>query len=377
MNGIIDFLRFVAPQVPSSDSYKAIFSFDEANAKSFFFCRCMVPYSDRNQRCNTCGPLKNFFYIPDLPSQFKPILDRHVSDANSLIEVDLTIYTDGVNPFRNSDYCFWPIFFTINQIPYKHRFLLENIIIVGIFFGKFKPTIDTLIDLSLRKHLAGFNDGFNLNGKVYKLNLKFLVADKPAKAETLCMTSHNSTHFCHACLKTSVRRQVNNNWHTFVPFVRDEVIRMRNKAGFLAMGHDASSTGRVNVGIKGTSFLLNFSHFDPVKGTLFDWMHGLCLGLFKNFFKLVFFETSTPPEISLRRSIHEIDSELKNIKFNSSISNSPQPLSKFSLWKAKDFRNFFLFVLPLTRFKNNQPLYQCYLQLRNGVILLLNQKGKF
>ena len=249
VNSRIDFLKFVSPSLPVSNSSKLLSSADESDATSYFFCRCMIPYSNRNQLCNTCGPLKNTFYVPELISQFTPILNRYGLVSGNVRSADLTIYTDGVNPFKNSEYCFWPIFFSVNQVPYNKRFSLENLIICGIFFGTFKPKIDILLDLSFRKHLFGFNNGFDVNGQVYKLNLKFLVADKPAKAETLCMTSSNSTHFCHACLKKKIRLQVNNtgSYYVFSPFDRDEVLQMRTKAGFLAMGHDASVTGRVNV----------------------------------------------------------------------------------------------------------------------------------
>ena len=48
-------------------------------------------------------------------------------------------YTDGVAVFRKSKYNIWPFYLIINEVPFKKRFNLENVILGGLWFGEKKP----------------------------------------------------------------------------------------------------------------------------------------------------------------------------------------------------------------------------------------------
>ena len=45
----------------------------------------------------------------------------------------MSISTDGCNPSDKSKISIWPVYLTINEIPFGQRYCLDNIIIAGIF----------------------------------------------------------------------------------------------------------------------------------------------------------------------------------------------------------------------------------------------------
>ncbi|PIK43165.1 hypothetical protein BSL78_19981 [Apostichopus japonicus] len=50
--------------------------------------------------------------------------------------ISLMWYTDGCPLFKSSKVSLWPLFFAINELPYKKRFLKENMIYAGLWVGE-------------------------------------------------------------------------------------------------------------------------------------------------------------------------------------------------------------------------------------------------
>lgn len=61
------------------------------------------------------------------------------SGSISIENITFTWYTDGVAVFKSSKYNIWPFFLTINELPFRERYKLENLIICGLWFGETKP----------------------------------------------------------------------------------------------------------------------------------------------------------------------------------------------------------------------------------------------
>jgi len=56
--------------------------------------------------------------------------------------ISLTWNVDGLPLFKSSKFSLWPLYFIINEFPYKLWTLKENKIIAGLWFGKCKPSMN-------------------------------------------------------------------------------------------------------------------------------------------------------------------------------------------------------------------------------------------
>ena len=222
-----------------------------------------------------------------------------------------------------------------------------------------------LFNLTFSHHLAEFNSYFTINNFVFSIIIEFLVADKPARASVLNMQSSNSQYFCPCCLAQTKTRTINGKRHIFVPL--NQELFPRTNEGYAACAYSADSTRLPEYGIKGTCFLQNISNINIITFNLFDYMHAVCLGIFKSLLNLLFLNSSTI--VSFRSSVKTIDRDILNIVFSSAIVKSQPLLCNHSTWKAKDFRNFFFFCFP---FLNIGPhiIIDSILQLRKGIIVL-------
>lgn len=44
-----------------------------------------------------------------------------ISNDNNIMHLTLTLNTDGIPIFKSSNFAFWPMYLTINELPYKMR----------------------------------------------------------------------------------------------------------------------------------------------------------------------------------------------------------------------------------------------------------------
>ena len=358
---LIEMLKVLGtPNVPRN--IRQIFSFEQA--KTFFFCSCLdcrpTAFS-----CQTCGESNNFFYLPCFETNCFRIVRRHFSSGVSL---DMSLYTDGVSTFVSSKYSLWPIYMVFNDLDISVRYKLNNILICGIWYGKVKPPMQKLIELCFTPHLEKFNSCFIIENFSFTLHIKFLIADKPARAMLLNFQSSNARYFCPLCTATTVTSTVDNRRHVFVPLSMENV-EERTKEWFTTCAYSATESGVPEYGIKGYCFLQNIQSFDVVKSNIFDYMHSICLGVFKSLINLLFFASSSMN--FFRRQTAQFDRTIKSIKFPSQIVKSAPLLSNHGLWQAKDYRNFFLFVFPILFDGDNSAPVQCVMTLRRGMLLVL------
>ena len=54
------------------------------------------------------------------------------------LDITVSLNTDGVDIFDSSNKSVWPIFLTINEIPYPERFTIKYTVLAGVYFSKKK-----------------------------------------------------------------------------------------------------------------------------------------------------------------------------------------------------------------------------------------------
>jgi hypothetical protein len=60
-------------------------------------------------------------------------------------QISFSFNTDGISPFQSSTVTIWPIYLVINELPIHIRFKMENVILLGLWFGKQKPNMNSFL----------------------------------------------------------------------------------------------------------------------------------------------------------------------------------------------------------------------------------------
>ena len=112
----------------------------------------------------------------------------------------------------------------------------------------------------------------------------------------------------------------------------------RTSAGIKALAYSAKITEQPDYGVKGPSILHSLQNFDAVTSNILDYMHGVCIGIVKSTMKLM---VSAYSKTELQR----IDERIGQIRFSTNITSTVPHLKDRDSWKAKDLRNFLLYVV--------------------------------
>jgi hypothetical protein len=118
--------------------------------------------------------------------------------------LNLLVYDDGVKPANSFKQEFWPVIFTLAELPRTLRDSFRNKLIAGIYIGNSRPTSDILFE-----NLIEQIDSLNINGITVlkndnsiqmKINFYGLVCDGPATSISMHMVSHSGYYPCRYCL---------------------------------------------------------------------------------------------------------------------------------------------------------------------------------
>ena len=139
-----------------------------------------------------------------------PILSEKLLNNSKVVSIAL--YTDGINAFGTVQKSIWPIFGVLTDLPYKSRFKPQNIIIFGVFFGR-NPDIQKFLQMIFEKHL-NLKTGhcyITTATSQYEIVIKYLIADKPARAKLLNIQGHNAKFACCLCTIQTVNEKIDGN----------------------------------------------------------------------------------------------------------------------------------------------------------------------
>lgn len=117
--------------------------------------------------------------------------------------ISLMWYTNGVPVFKSSNVSMWPLFLTINELPYKYRMKRENTMLAGLRFENKKPAANQFI-YNLRSDFEELSRGavFALpDGRSVNVRGMLLIGtcDLSAKAEFLNIIAFNRKCGCPNC----------------------------------------------------------------------------------------------------------------------------------------------------------------------------------
>jgi len=286
--------------------------------------------------------------------------------SRSKFNVAFSYYSDGVEIFKSSKSSFWPLFFTNENLPYKERFKIENMLLLGIWFDSTKPVFELLLkkeqEFIYNFYTKGINVGDLLNPIIVKGVILMGTGDLPARNDLSFFARFNSEFGCMHCkIKTYTVYLDKENRHKNVkvfPYKKD--LDLRSLEGTRICAQRALRLNVVSYGVKGPS---PFDKITPnyVVGMAIDEMHNLC-GMTKKLITLWFDNKFKKEKFSLFGVLTQVDSYLVSIKKPNFLTRSPRSIKDLlSFFTSAEYKNiFYYYSVPI--------LAQCWKGDKNGYL---------
>jgi Transposase family tnp2 len=294
----------------------------------------------------------------------------------------LCYYSDGVQIWNSSNKSFWPMYFTFNELPYKERFKIENMIMMGIWYnGKpnfnefFKPAVADLLALVEK----GVEVKYSENDKEVVTNVKgFLLnghGDSPARSAMLCMKQYNCKFGCLMCFQKAVSNPTGKGV-VYLYQLCKSALRTSGAAYYrLATGRKPRGQDH-NRGYKGLTILYTVMP-KCIESMGVDAMHCLFMGIGKKLLQLWFCFDNRNEKFSLRKFLKLFDSYAAMIKKPNFITRAPRSIEEsLSYLTTSELRDFVMYYLtPLLNQINMPKSYLQHYFLLVEAVYLLNQNS--
>lgn len=277
-------------------------------------------------------------------------IERNVSNGSvQNIPLSFVINTDGVQVFNIGSDALWPIQLTQNFLPPNIRFLNQNILLVGVYYGKSKNLPVHAFFKPLCEEFEEMYTGINI--KEFP-NYKFVPyvthasVDLPAKSKIQCFTQHNGCMGCCICYKESVPVPNKKNQRTTRRYLfADEPLEYRYHDETLEI---MMNVGKVPIkGVKDISPFVGFKYFDLIKSFGLDWLHMILKGTFEKLSVLYFSTDNNKTDFYIGpKKIEILEKRVRDLKPTKEVCNI-RPISEINNYKAHEQRAFLLFFFPI------------------------------
>jgi len=348
-------------------------------------------------KCDSCTSSKQFFLYHSLKEQLEqrfqdPNFAQHlhhwktrecdqnirdVFDGSVFNEMQLnmreqTIFLqanwDGVSPFKSSTHSLWPLYFVVLNLPPELRYLPENAFLVGLWFGKEKPSINLFL-----KHVTADLSAIETIGVQQTITSRIIqwfgtllstVCDLPAKSHMYCMSNFNGNNGCGFCIHTGI--SLAKRW--VFPMTDKFKLTPRTESESKRCAILGSSDRPVN-GLKGTTELMLLNTFSWVDSQTIDPMHQFS-GIFKSLVKLW-------TKSGLKSRIETNQWRLFNViltkqRVTRQFKRRVRSLTDYKYWKAHESLVFLLYLTPLMKPHIAKKYYDHLQLLTKGLRLLFS-----
>lgn len=395
-NVVAHILKLIALHCPDNSRVKkTLYTFKKYFAKigqtlmvfHYFCADCIYPLQSKLSECQKCRKRDNASYFLELPLlnqlqnlfkrdkfyenlqfRFKPDRKRCSENIEDIYDgrvykeevekgflsdpsnISFMWYSDGVSIFKSSSFSIWPLCLVVNELPYKLRTLPENILLVGLWFGKHKPNPNIFL-----RPLHKTMNNFEKNGLTFKLpdNSTILVkgkvicgtCDLPAKSKFLQFKQFNSYYGCPKCLSEGARAPTGKTTvqvYPFTPNIEKRTHQETVQTARLALEARRTNKDASILGIKGPTLLAKIVP-DLIRCTAIDIMHGVALGLCKLLLHLWFASKFSNMEWSVHHLFDLADEKLRKFKAPSFSQRAPRSLKEMKFWKASEYKMFLMY----------------------------------
>lgn len=256
----------------------------------------------------------------------------------------LLFNTDGIPLYKSSKVNIWPVFLAINELPPEERFAKKNMILWGLWQGKGKPRFSTFFEVFTDDLIALKHEGFTIMNKFHpKLMLSLGSTDLQGKAYLLSMSHHNGVCGCITCEEEGFTTKQGKGHVRCYPF-RDPPATLRTSSSVLENSLSAVESNTRVKGFHDVTALAKLPWFDLVLGIVPDYMHGVLLGVTKQFLNLWLSPSKHKKPWFIGNKTKAIDKRLKEMKPPDFIQRLPRQLeTSRAYFKASELQAWLLY----------------------------------
>ena len=179
--------------------------------------------------------------------------------------LSLTWNVDGIPLFKSSKFSLWPMYFLINELPYKLRILRENSIFAGLWFGETKPNMSLFLKPVITELIKLESHGIIVKSPAVpqpftsKVILLAGSCDLPAKSLMLNSMQFNGMYGCAKCYQPgiTVSTSARGHTHAFSFNIADPTGPKRTVTAHASDARKAYLENSVINGIKGPSYMVD------------------------------------------------------------------------------------------------------------------------
>ncbi|XP_066936547.1 uncharacterized protein [Clytia hemisphaerica] len=395
---------------------KKLFGSLNPNVKTHYFCKeCLMKLDKDSVVCpnSTCcqskkteKPMtKSYFMQFDIKSQIKAIFSRagmllklnhrfnrtasspsdiydfslyksYSAFLNNPFNISFMWNTDGVPLFKSIKSSIWPVFYTINELPFKDRRKKENILISGLWYGETHPNMLLFLSPQFESFRELTYFGTQINEEVtIKSMLLCGTFDMPAKASVLNFQQFNAFYGCPKCLQEgeTAKTAKNGNVRCF-PFNKSNPTGPhRTHTETVEHAKEAMIAKNHVKGVKGPTPLMLVPSYDVIRGIGIDYMHAVLLGVTKLLMSMWCDGSHKNEPYSVFQALPQVEDRLLSLKPPNYITRAPRTIkSNLGYWKASEFRSFLLYYFVPVMSKLLPSIYfEHFYLLSHAVHLLL------
>ena len=294
-----------------------------------------------------------------LKKQMIRVLELTTPDQRKVDELHLSVNIDGMSPFKSSAANFWPVLCCIMNV------LSLVVFPVSFFFGAKHPTNLDFLECLVAELAELTAAGFVYGGKKFKVILKAVICDAPARALAKGIYQCGSYFGCDKCMQQGkyVRERNEGNGRVTYPEIACELRTDRGFRRKLQPRHHKveSPFCRLNI--------------DMISTFPIDGMYQVFEGVMKN---LLFLWTKGKK--NMKRCLKGITLEAVNTSltsFRSSIpsvfARKPRSLKELGYWKGTEYRQFLLYTGPVVlKDRLLKELYDHFMLLHVAISILVD-----
>lgn len=211
------------------------------------------------------------------------ILKKAVHKIKFGVPYSLVINTNGAATHQSKNNSLWGIQVVQNNLPPEIRYKTSNIILTGLFYGRQKPNVEEFFHPIVEELRELETEGILITngGKTYKIVpvVTHCSVDLQAKCLMQNMVQFNGSNACSYCLHPGVPITNINNNSTYIRYIaQNGEFEYRNHRDMIEHMVNYSEATTSDYGLKGTSCMVAFRHFDLVFGFCGEYMHAVLLG---------------------------------------------------------------------------------------------------
>jgi len=269
---------------------------------------------------------------------------------NRLISISIGI--DGIPLSGSSKHEFWPILGLINQID-------SSVFVIGIFYGKSKPSNLDFLNLFVEEMLELENQGVTINSVKYDVRISSVITDTPARSLVKSVKLYNSYYGCDKCIQKG-------EWVGRIVYP-ELISTVRTDLDFKTSQPNLHHTG---------DCILSQLQIGLVSQVPLDYMHLVCLGVVRKVVRR--WVKGKLPHRLPGRTIAKISERLSVFKkfLPSGFQRRPRPLNEIDHYKATEFRTLILYTaLPAFLKLVPRNYLNHFLLLHTAMFILLSLKA--